>query len=180
MQMALALGSQLVAGGTSLTGIAQSTLAAAGGGTLTAGKISAGASALSALSNFAGGMAQSRELEQQALFARAEARQSTLQAQQEQNEILDEALTVMARQRVAFSAAGVDAFSGSAEAAVRQTEADAERDMQIAQDDGLARYLIQRRSGSALMRRARAARSIGAIAAGADIANATARLRERG
>lgn len=199
MEMAIALGAKLFASSAAAAGAAGATgvgaSAAAGiakvaGIASTAGKVGAtasllgklqmGATALSAFSSFAGGMSDRRLAESQALEARYEGRQSILQGVQQGNDILDDVVNQMARTRVAYASAGVDAFSGTPQAMIGRIGRDGERDMEVSRSDALVRYLTARRSMAALKARGKQAGLMGVVSAAASVGKGLIDLKERG
>ena len=202
MQMAIALGaklfasSALAAGATSAAGAAGAGAGMAGGIAKIAtvagaagkagatasllGKLQMGATALSAFSAFAGGMSDRRLAEEQALGARYEARQATLQGVQQGNDILDGVIDKMAKTRVAYASAGIDAFSGTPQGVIDRIGRDGERDMDVSRSDALVRYLSARRSMANLTSRGRSAGLRGIVNAAATVGNTLIDLKERG
>jgi hypothetical protein len=142
--------------------------ATAGAGLL--GKLQMGASALSAFSSFAGGMAEKRQAEEQALEARFAANQAILQGRQQSNEILDGVVDRMAKTRVAYATAGLDGFSATPSRAISRIGQDGEADIQIANSDALMSYFSGRRSMRALKKRGAASGIMGVVQAGASLA----------
>lgn len=173
---ALGLGTA-AAGASGVAGSAMSTIgstiAGAAGKTASAGllgKISMGATALSAFSSFAGGLAEKRMAEEQALEARMAANQSILQGVQQSNEILDGVVDRLAKTRVAYATAGLDAFSATPERAMGRIVRDGERDIDVTRSDALMSYFSSRRTMRALQKRGGAAGIVGVVEAGAKMA----------
>lgn len=144
-------------------GVAAAKTAAAGTGIL--GKLWAGTTALSAFSSFAGGMADKRVAQEQALEARMAANQSILQGAQQSNEILDGVVDRMAKTRVAYATAGLDAFSATPSGGIARLARDGERDIDVVRSDALMSYFANRRSMKALKARGGAAGILGVVQA---------------
>lgn len=190
MQLATTIGSQLLAAGSAAAAGASS--AAGGAGSLLGaakaamgakgflGAVQTGTSALSALSSFAGGMADKRQAEAAALESRYEAKAAIIRGAQESNEILDRVIDDQARGRAAYAAAGVDPFSGTAARRIARLGRDGEADIEIAGGDALARYLSRRRSAKALKSRGAAAGVSGLVRAAATLGQGYLDLKDRG
>jgi hypothetical protein len=125
-------------------------------------------------------MAQKRQAEDQAYQAGLEARQSSIQGMQEGNEILDRVIDTIAKNRVAFSAAGVDPTRGSARDALQKTASQGERSVRTAQDNGFMRRLQSRYSQRMLKQQGSDAMLSGAVAGAGQIAGVLADSKVRG
>lgn len=138
------------AAGTAAAGAAAGT-AAAGGSALAS--LQGAASALSAFSTFAGGLAAKRASDQAAYDEGLAAKQETIIGQQESNDILDQALNTLARQKITIGASGVSAFSGTARNITREGVADTERAISITGDNASLRAMRRRSAARALRKR---------------------------
>lgn len=145
--------------GVGITAVGAGASAAAGSGTLSL--LSGTASALGAFSTFASALADKRAMDQQAMDAEVAARQDEIIGLQEGNEILDQAIATMARQRVTIGASGVSAFSGTAANIIREGERDTDRAIELSGSRAATRSIRRRRQARTLRSAGR-----GTIAAG--------------
>lgn len=155
------------AGATSSAAAISQVAAAGSGGTNILALLQGGANTLGAFSTFVGGLAQKRAFDQAAIDEQQAADQERIIGLQEGNDILDEAVSTLARQRIVLGASGVDAFSGTADRVIRRGVSDTERDVRLTGDNATIRALQRRRVARSLRRRGRGAliSSIGASAA---------------
>jgi len=146
--------------GVGITAVgAGASSAAAGSSTLSL--LSGASSALGAFSTFASALSEKRALDQQAMDAEVAARQDEIIGLQEGNEILDQALSTLARQRVTIGASGVSAFTGTAANVIRQGERDTDAAVELSGSRSATRSIRRRRQARTLRSAGR-----GTIAAG--------------
>lgn len=154
--------------------------AAAGGSSGVLSLLSGASSALGAFSTFAGALSQKRQADQAAYDAGIAARQEDIIGLQEGNDILDQAVDTLARQRVTIGASGVSAFSGTAENVMREGTRDTERAVRLSGNNAAIRSIRRRRYASAQRAQGRGAIAAGVLSAGAQALDGAARLKRIG
>jgi hypothetical protein len=174
------LGSALGLGGTAAgaTGAAATAGGAAAGSSSALALLQGGANALSAFGTLASGLATKRASDQRAADEEVAARQEQIIGLQEGNDILDNAISTLARQRITIGASGVDAFSGTAEGRIREGVSDTEENLRLTGDNASIRALRRRRTARSLRRSGRAGLIGAGFQAGAQGLNAAAKFRE--
>jgi hypothetical protein len=184
----VALGTKLFAAGKAVVGGAKAIGAAASAGA--GGAASGGAawlsraqlvtSGLTALSQLRAGAVSKAQAQAEAGAALIDAESQRTDAARAQGDLLDRALGVMAGQRLAFAAGGVDPSSGTAAARVADTAAQAERGVEEEARMGEVRALQRRAQAKMMLASGSAAKAASGTAAALTAAQGVIDYRQRG
>lgn len=153
--------------------------ATGGGGFLSFGNLSAASNVLSGMSAFSSALQQKNNLQEQAYGLKLQGGQDAINAAREANDVLDRAIGTSARQRVAFSAAGVGQ-GGTAGRIVDQDMARAQSDIDLINLNQRTRSYMTRRKIRSLNSQGRGVARAGLLQLGASGVQAGADIRNRG
>lgn len=144
------------------------------------GALSLGGSALSAFSGYSSGLADKAEYEKQAAWETLGATTEILRGRQTENEVLDNLLDTIAKQRVAFGASGVDPFIGTPAAVTRDSVQRGETAGRIAMNNAKTGWFERRQRAAAYRDKGKASKSSGLSNVAGTILGAVGKVLERG